>query len=34
MDGKLQTEKAHGEGPFFSDDPITVGVPNIDNDNG
>ena len=28
MDGKLQTEKAHGEGPFFSDDPITVGVPN------
>ena len=26
VDGKLKTEKAHGKDPFFSDDPIILGV--------
>ena len=34
VDGKLESEKAHGKEPFFSDDPITVGVPNLNNANG
>ncbi|RKU29977.1 hypothetical protein C6497_05230 [Candidatus Poribacteria bacterium] len=33
VDGELETEKAN-QASFQSDDPITIGVPNIDNDNG
>ncbi|MCH8296238.1 LamG domain-containing protein [Candidatus Poribacteria bacterium] len=34
VDGKLELEKPHGQDPFFSDDPITIGVPNLNNANG
>ena len=34
VDGKLESEKAYGKEPFFSDDPITIGVPNLNNANG
>ena len=34
VDGVLETEKAYNAPPFFSDDPITIGVPNLGNANG
>ena len=34
VDGVLETEKPYSTPPFFSDDPITIGVPNLDNANG
>ena len=33
VDGELESEKAN-QSSFQSDDPITIGVPNIDNANG
>jgi hypothetical protein len=34
IDGVLDTESPYNTPPFFSDDPITIGVPNLDNANG
>ena len=34
VDGKLEAEKPFGNPPFQSDDPITIGVPNLNNANG
>jgi len=34
VDGVLETETPYSTPPFFSDDPITIGVPNLDNANG
>ena len=34
VDGVLETETPYNAPPFFSDDPITIGVPNLGNANG
>ncbi|MFC1712810.1 LamG domain-containing protein [Candidatus Poribacteria bacterium] len=34
VDAVLETETPYSTPPFFSDDPITIGVPNLDNVNG
>jgi len=34
VDGNMETEKPYGKTPFHSDDPITIGVPNLNNANG
>lgn len=34
VDGVLEIETPYADLPFFSDDPITIGVPNLDNANG
>ena len=30
----METETAYSKTPFYSDDPITIGVPNLNNANG
>jgi hypothetical protein len=34
VDGVLESESPYNMPPFFSDDPITIGVPNLNNANG
>ena len=34
VDGKMETETPYGKTPHQSDDPITIGVPNLNNANG
>jgi len=34
VDGELEGEKPYNKTPFQSDDPITIGVPNLNNPNG
>lgn len=34
VDGVMETESPYNAPPFFSDDPITIGVPNLNNANG
>jgi len=34
VDGNVETEKPYNKTPFHSTDPITIGVPNLDNANG
>ena len=34
VDGNIETESAYSKTPFYSDDPITIGVPNLNNANG
>jgi len=34
VDGNVETEKPYAKTPFHGDDPITIGVPNLNNANG